>query len=283
MRARHFFLWIAIAAVVSFAAQRWGRFDAPTQRAPAETGTPITGRAKIIDGNSLEVAGERIRLFGIDAPEGRQQCRDAKGEDYACGRDAARILTALIGGRPVSCTLVTHDQYARDVATCEAKDTISARRWCAPATRATMRATARGATRRPSVTPAQPGAGSGWRVRGAGGVAQAGDEVGRRGPAVTPPRLVQRANDAHTSSKSADSRRQPDCPTSSSPCASHAQTAPRTDRGYSASIIGYCSSGLRECSRLRVASKFTWRRPGASVRAFLPRTPNRITSVTLRK
>ena len=76
---------------------------------------------QIIDGDSLEFAGERIRLFGIDAPEGRQQYRDAKGEDYACGREAARILTALIGGRPVPCPLVTHDQYARDVATCQAK------------------------------------------------------------------------------------------------------------------------------------------------------------------
>lgn len=121
MRARHFFLWIAIAAVVSFAAQRWGKFDAPPERAPADAGTPIQGRAKIIDGDSLEVAGERIRLFGIDAPEGRQQCRDANGQDYACGREAGRILTALIGGRPVSCRLVTHDQYARDVATCEAQ------------------------------------------------------------------------------------------------------------------------------------------------------------------
>jgi endonuclease YncB( thermonuclease family) len=121
VRARHFFLWIAIAAAAWFAAQRWDTSAPPADRAPAQPGTPINGRAKIIDGDSLEVAGERIRLFGIDAPEGRQQCRDAKGEDYACGREAARILTALIGGRPVSCTLVTHDQYARDVATCQAK------------------------------------------------------------------------------------------------------------------------------------------------------------------
>src|SRR5262245_49196617 len=37
-----------------------------------------------------------------------------------------------------------------------------------------------------------------------------------------------------------------------------------------ASMISYCSSGLRECSRFRVAMKFTCRRPGARVRAFLP-------------
>jgi endonuclease YncB( thermonuclease family) len=121
VRARHFFFWIAVAAVASIAAQRRGTFDAPPKPAPAQPGTPISGRARIIDGNSLEVAGTRIRLFGIDAPEERQQCRDANGSDYACGRDAARILTALIGGRPVSCRLATRDQSARDIATCEAK------------------------------------------------------------------------------------------------------------------------------------------------------------------
>jgi endonuclease YncB( thermonuclease family) len=122
VRARHFFLWLAIAATASIAAQRWwGKFDPPPQPPPADAATPITGRARIIDGDSLEVAGETIRLFGIDAPEAHQQCRDANGQDYACGRDAARILTALIGGRPVSCTLVTHDRYARDVATCQAE------------------------------------------------------------------------------------------------------------------------------------------------------------------
>jgi len=120
VRARSFFLWIAIAGLVAAAAHWSGKFDAPEhpRDAPAAPGTVISGRAKIVDGDSLEVAGERIRLFGIDAPEGRQQCRDANGQDYACGREAARILTALIGGRPVACTLVAHDQYTRDVATC---------------------------------------------------------------------------------------------------------------------------------------------------------------------
>jgi endonuclease YncB( thermonuclease family) len=114
-------LWIVIIALVAVAARWSGQFDAPARApAPVEPGTPIQGRAKIVDGDSLEVAGERVRLFGIDAPESRQQCRDAGGQDYACGREAARVLTALINGRPVSCTLVTHDQYARDVATCVA-------------------------------------------------------------------------------------------------------------------------------------------------------------------
>ncbi len=114
-------LWLAIIIAVVIAARWAGRLDMPAPTpVTVEPGTPIQGHARIIDGDSLEVAGERIRLFGIDAPEGRQLCRDSNGQDYGCGREAARVLTALIKGRPVSCTMVTHDQYARDVATCVA-------------------------------------------------------------------------------------------------------------------------------------------------------------------
>ena len=116
MRARSLLFWFVIVAVVAAVAHGSGKFDL-AERAH-EPGTPISGRARVIDGDSLEVSGERIRLFGVDAPEGRQWCRDAKGEEYRCGREARRALAALIDSRPVTCRMVMHDQYARDVAIC---------------------------------------------------------------------------------------------------------------------------------------------------------------------
>jgi endonuclease YncB( thermonuclease family) len=115
---RSLLVWLIIVAIAA-AAGYAGKFGRPgRERPPAPIGAPVTGRAKIVDGDSLEISGERIRLFGIDAPESRQTCRDARGESYACGREAARALSAFIAGRPVTCTPVDHDRYERDVALC---------------------------------------------------------------------------------------------------------------------------------------------------------------------
>ena len=35
----------------------------------------ITGRPRIIDGDTIWISQQRIRLFGIDAPEGSQYCK----------------------------------------------------------------------------------------------------------------------------------------------------------------------------------------------------------------
>lgn len=77
----------------------------------------IGGRAEVTDGDSLEIGSTRLRLFGIDAPEGRQSCtRD--GRDWACGNEAARKLRSLIGDRSITCTQRDVDDYGRIVAVC---------------------------------------------------------------------------------------------------------------------------------------------------------------------
>ena len=82
------------------------------------SGETISGQARVIDGDSIEIKGGRIRLHGIDAPEGRQECSDRIGRPYACGRAAARTLASLIAGRTVTCRAVDHDRYDRNVAIC---------------------------------------------------------------------------------------------------------------------------------------------------------------------
>ena len=78
----------------------------------------LMGPARIIDGDTLEVRGSRVRLYGIDAPESAQRCR-AGGRVWACGRAATRALARRIGSRPVACTERDRDPYGRVVAVCQ--------------------------------------------------------------------------------------------------------------------------------------------------------------------
>lgn len=81
----------------------------------------IEGRAQVIDGDTIAVEGtnERIRLYGIDAPEGKQSCDDEKGDRYLCGSKSAEALAEMIGrnGR-VICYEEDRDRYGRIVGSC---------------------------------------------------------------------------------------------------------------------------------------------------------------------
>jgi endonuclease YncB( thermonuclease family) len=89
----------------------------PPWSAPGSGGLVITGRAGIIDGDTIEVGGRRIRLHGIDAPEIDQICHRG-GRPWRCGSDAAAALDRFIGGRRVACTELDVDRYGRSVAAC---------------------------------------------------------------------------------------------------------------------------------------------------------------------
>ena len=78
----------------------------------------LAGIASIIDGDTVEIHGERIRLYGIDAPESRQNCK-RDGQPWRCGKDAAFALADKIASKPVECTSKGKpDRYGRTVAVC---------------------------------------------------------------------------------------------------------------------------------------------------------------------
>lgn len=86
---------------------------------PTFAAEPITGRATVIDGDTIEIAGTRIRIQGIDAPESWQRCWDAAGKSYRCGKVASEALDGfLAASRPTRCDPLNKDRYGRTVADC---------------------------------------------------------------------------------------------------------------------------------------------------------------------
>ena len=81
----------------------------------------LTGKADIVDGDTIKLGGIPVRLYGIDAPEGRQTCK-REGKIYACGKRATKELADLIAGQTVQCEIVGRDQYARALGVCTVGD-----------------------------------------------------------------------------------------------------------------------------------------------------------------
>lgn len=79
----------------------------------------ISGVPSVVDGDTLDIRGTRIRLHGIDAPESAQTCRDSSGAEYRCGQQTALRLSDFINRRPVSCQHRDTDRYGRIVAVCK--------------------------------------------------------------------------------------------------------------------------------------------------------------------
>jgi endonuclease YncB( thermonuclease family) len=81
-----------------------------------------TGSVQVVDGDSLRRGETDIRLYGIDAPEYRQSCRDKHGTEYSCGKQSANALRGLVKGQEVSCSSIETDRYGRAVADCKVGD-----------------------------------------------------------------------------------------------------------------------------------------------------------------
>uniref|UniRef100_A0A383VJI2 TNase-like domain-containing protein n=1 Tax=Tetradesmus obliquus TaxID=3088 RepID=A0A383VJI2_TETOB len=92
---------------------------------PAAAAGPLAvfeGPARIVDGDTLYIGTEKVRLYAVDAPEKTQACTNSRGESYMCGQVALQALKERVGTRPVHCEVKSKDQYGRNVAACSIMD-----------------------------------------------------------------------------------------------------------------------------------------------------------------
>lgn len=63
----------------------------------------IIGRAHVIEGDVIEIRGRRIKLFGVEAFNRGQRCRNNRGRNYRCGRRARYALARKVEKQRLSC------------------------------------------------------------------------------------------------------------------------------------------------------------------------------------
>jgi endonuclease YncB( thermonuclease family) len=124
---------IALIAIVAlaFAIHAYRRDVARSTHAlpPAPTHADIVGKAWVIDGDTVDISGARIRMEGIDAPESAQSCTDLDHRPWPCGRAATRELRDHLGGRPLRCASGGLDRYGRILAVCALPDGSDVNAW----------------------------------------------------------------------------------------------------------------------------------------------------------
>jgi endonuclease YncB( thermonuclease family) len=75
------------------------------------------GRVSVIDGDTIEMHGEHIRIWGIDAPEAGQ-LGIKEGRQWRCGHDCAQALAGFLGSNIVDCVPRDIDEFGRVIAQC---------------------------------------------------------------------------------------------------------------------------------------------------------------------
>ena len=81
--------------------------------------TTISGAVRVIDGDTIEINKNHIRLVGIDAPESKQKCLDKNYFEYLCGEVSTAFLKKLIEDKNVECSYEEKDIYSRYLGSCK--------------------------------------------------------------------------------------------------------------------------------------------------------------------
>ena len=91
----------------------------------------ISGKAEVVDADTIKINKIKIRLFGIDAPEKEQVCKKIYmsffifnfQKDYKCGEKSTSALTNKIKDKKIKCILdKKKDKYKRNIGTCYLKN-----------------------------------------------------------------------------------------------------------------------------------------------------------------
>ena len=80
-------------------------------------GETIKGKPIIIDGDTVNIGNNKIRLHGIDAPETKQKCTKNNVE-WNCGIQSTKFLEKLIGNEQIQCVTSGKDRYKRHIGIC---------------------------------------------------------------------------------------------------------------------------------------------------------------------
>lgn len=95
--------------------QQWAAITTSALGAPN-----LTGAAVVVDGDTFDIDGTRIRLWGVDAIESAQRCF-INGVSWDCGAEATKALQEHLNGQKVDCTSQYKDPFGRTVAKCKVK------------------------------------------------------------------------------------------------------------------------------------------------------------------
>ena len=76
-----------------------------------------SNKAKVVDGDTIHLNGEKIRFSGIDTPEIKQLC-NKNDEVIECGIQAKELLINKISNNKVKCVKEGVDRYKRILAEC---------------------------------------------------------------------------------------------------------------------------------------------------------------------